>query len=106
MYIDKNGLNSIRSASDNRDQIPMTEVVPDNSAGYAPISPETPSWGPPSDDPGYAPISPETPSWGPPSGNDPGYAPISPDTTSWGPPSEETGNNNGNSVIFVPGQNN
>ncbi len=106
MYIDKNGLNSIRSASDNRDQIPMTEVVPDNSAGYAPISPETPSWGPPSDDPGYAPISPETPSWGPPSGNDPGYAPISPDTPSWGPPSAETGNNNGNSVIIVPGQNN
>jgi len=49
----------------------------DNDPGYAPLSPETPYWGPPvasggsdsSNDPGYAPISPETPSWGPPAGS-------------------------------------
>lgn len=49
----------------------------DNEPGFAPISPETPSWGPPSgsagsnnnNEPGFAPISPETPSWGPPSGS-------------------------------------
>jgi len=49
------------------------------------------------DDPGYAPISPETPSWGPPAGSDddPGYAPISPETPSWGPPAGSGGSSGG-----------
>lgn len=86
--------------------------------GYAPLSPETPSWGPPagtdSSDPGYAPISPETPSWGPPTAsdsNDPGYAPISPETPSWGPPASSggsTGSSGGTTCtncgnwVFIP----
>lgn len=94
-----------------------------NDPGFAPISPETPSWGPPSgsngsNDPGFAPISPETPSWGPPSGandsNDPGFAPISPETPSWGPPSGTVTvpcPNCGNigwtvsPIVVIPGQN-
>jgi len=70
-------------------------------AGFAPLSPETPYWGPPAgtdtSDPGFAPISPETPSWGPPAGtdtSDPGFAPISPETPSWGPPAG-SGSNSG-----------
>jgi len=65
-----------------------------------------------SDDPGYAPISPETPSWGPPvssDADDPGYAPISPETPSWGPPASSGGSssgstcaNCGNNWVFVP----
>ncbi len=82
--------------------------------GYAPLSPETPSWGPPAasgdSDPGYAPISPETPSGGPPAASgdsDPGYAPISPETPSWGPPAA-SGGSTGNTCtncgnwVFVP----
>ncbi|MCI9568757.1 MAG: DUF4397 domain-containing protein [Lachnospiraceae bacterium] len=108
MYIDKNGLNVSSSVSENTDIAHITEA---GSPGFAPISPDTPSWGPPSgsggnDSPGYFPISPDTPSWGPPSGsggnNSPGYFPISPDTPSWGPPSGSGGNNN--SVIIIPGQ--
>ena len=54
--------------------------------------------------PGFAPLSPETPSWGPPSssGNDAGFAPISPETPSWGPPS--SGGSVVPPVIIVPGQ--
>ncbi|MDO4326240.1 MAG: DUF4397 domain-containing protein [bacterium] len=92
-------------------EITSEESQADNSPGFAPISPETPSWGPPSSgndtDPGFAPISPETPSWGPPSsGNDtdPGFAPISPETPSWGPPSSGSSSSGIPSVIIVPGQ--
>lgn len=102
MYIDENGFNPACASSD-INKVRMTEAS-DNSPGYAPISPETPSWGPPSgSDPGYAPISPDTPSWGPPTGSDPGNAPISPDTPSWGPPSLNPGINT--PIIVVPGQN-
>lgn len=90
MYIGSVTEHAGTSRSSGASQAPAQRSVSDNSPGYAPISPETPSWGPPSsaDSPGYAPISPETPSWGPPSGTDsPGYAPISPETPSWGPPS-------------------
>ena len=138
MYIDKDGLTRSLSApeivsaaqvSDSSDQ-----ASAGNSPGFAPISPDTPAWGPPSgetpDSPGFAPISPDTPSWGPPSGdnsNSPGFAPISPDTPSWGPPSGDNSNSPGfapispdtpswgppsgsgcsgcGSVIIVPGQN-
>ena len=96
MYIDRDGLNFTRSASEpvNMAQLPESSESPawqpSSDPGYAPISPDTPSWGPPSSDPGFAPISPDTPSWGPPS-SDPGFAPISPDTPSWGPPSSDPG---------------
>ncbi len=104
MYIDKTHLEALQV--DNGDS---------QDPGYAPLSPETPYWGPPSgttsdNDPGYAPISPETPSWGPPSGtnsSDPGFAPISPETPSWGPPSGTTGNgssgNGSNNSVCCPG---
>lgn len=79
-----------------------------SDAGFAPLSPDTPSWGPPSGtndtDPGYAPISPETPSWGPPTdtnGTDPGFAPISPETPSFGPPSSGSATDSG-SPGFAP----
>lgn len=97
MYIDRDGLNSPRSASEpvTMAQLPESSESPawqpPSDPGFAPISPETPSWGPPSGDPGFAPISPETPSWGPPSSGDPGFAPISPETPSWGPPSGNPG---------------
>ena len=77
MYIDKDGLTRSLSApeivsaaqvSDSSDQ-----ASAGNSPGFAPISPDTPAWGPPSgetpDSPGFAPISPDTPSWGPPRGD-------------------------------------
>ena len=111
MYIDRNGLNP--------EKIQMTQVNGDNSPGFAPISPDTPSWGPPpgnsdsgDNSPGFAPISPDTPSWGPPPGNpdngdnSPGFAPISPDTPSWGPPPGSAGGGNNGTVIVIPGQNN
>ncbi len=116
MYIDRNGMNLTRSLSDNTDGTQTAEnaqTSADNSPGYFPNSPDTPSWGPPSgsdNSPGYFPVSPDTPSWGPPSGGDnsPGYFPVSPDTPSWGPPSGGNNNNNqgGNNrpVIIVPGQ--
>ncbi len=135
MYIKKDGFNPALPAQNAPNQMRIAEAAPqDSDPGFAPISPDTPSWGPPSgsdsSDPGFAPISPDTPSWGPPSGsdgNDPGFAPISPDTPSWGPPSGSGGNdpgfapispdtpswgpppgNSGGSgpVIIVPGQNN
>ena len=110
MYIDKDGLEANSPVTDGSATVKMTETpASDNDPGYAPISPETPSWGPPpgnggsndSNDPGSYPISPDTPSWGPPSGsggdsNDPGFYPISPDTPSWGPPSGSGGSNGGN----------
>jgi len=117
MYIDKNGFKfplpaaeTVNMAQVSDEQEASATETADNSPGYAPISPETPSWGPPSgsNDPGFAPISPDTPSWGPPSGsNDPGFAPISPDTPSWGPPSGIGGNSGGiiGSIVVVPGQN-
>ncbi len=118
MYIDRNGMNITRSASDNTDGATVAGTAADNDPGYAPISPETPSWGPPpagsggSNDPGSYPISPDTPSWGPPpagsgGSNDPGSYPISPDTPSWGPPPAGSGGSqNRPPVIIVPGQNN
>ncbi|MCI8516265.1 MAG: DUF4397 domain-containing protein [Hungatella sp.] len=120
MYIDKDGLSLTRSASDNAEGTQTTETTDasfgSSSPGFAPISPDTPSWGPPSgsggsNDPGFFPISPDTPSWGPPSGsggsNDPGFFPISPDTPSWGPPpGNNGGGNNNRPIIIVPGQNN
>lgn len=96
--VDTNEPQNTESSETGRD---MTSGYNYSDAGFAPISPETPSWGPPSGtnggDPGFAPISPETPSWGPPSGsngNDPGFAPISPETPSFGPPSGSSNNNN------------
>ena len=68
MYIDKNGMNLTRSVSDNADGTQTTGTAAGNDPGFAPISPDTPSWGPPSggsNDPGFFPISPDTPSWGP-----------------------------------------
>lgn len=99
-----------------------------NDPGFAPISPETPSFGPPSgtdeSDPGFAPISPETPPFAPPSGsdeNDPGFAPISPETPPFAPPSGSGGSTSGGGttvtcptcgsswtwspVVVIPGQN-
>lgn len=117
MYIDENGFNPSSFPADT-EGVRMAEASSDDSPGYAPISPNTPSWGPPasagsgsnSSDPGYAPISPDTPYWGPPSSigsgsnsSDPGYAPISPNTPSWGPPSGSSGIIN-TPVIVVPGQ--
>lgn len=103
MYIDKNGLNMTPPVQDASNLVHAAET---SDPGFAPISPDTPSWGPPpgTSDPGFAPISPDTPSWGPPPGtSDPGFAPISPDTPSWGPPSG-SGNNSGNPpVVIVPG---
>ena len=107
MYINKDGLNLPVSDSERvlAAQIPESpgaaspDSTADNSPGFAPISPDTPSWGPPNSDssPGFAPISPDTPSWGPPAGdNSPGFAPISPDTPSWGPPAGD------NSPGFAP----
>ena len=93
MFIKRDGLNTTRSATEAVTQQAVGAVGQSTSdPGFAPISPDTPSWGPPPGDnsPGYFPISPDTPSWGPPSGggsNSPGYFPISPDTPSWGPPS-------------------
>ena len=113
MYIEKDGFNPALPAQNAPNRMRIAEAAPqDNDPGFAPISPDTPSWGPPSgsggSDPGFAPISPDTPSWGPPSGsggNDPGFAPISPDTPSWGPPPGNPGGGSG-PVIIVPGQNN
>ena len=119
MFIDNDGFNLSRSVSENADAVQSPDTSQnssgqssaDNSPGYAPISPNTPSWGPPSgngsnDSPGFAPISPDTPSWGPPSGNgsndSPGYFPISPDTPSWGPPSGVTPTP---PIVVIPGQN-
>lgn len=110
MYIDKNRLTLTSPAAGtvNMAQLPEEAgAVPeagDNSPGFAPISPDTPSWGPPpgnDDSPGFAPISPDTPSWGPPSGDDnsPGFFPISPDTPSWGPPPGNGGGNGGSGGI-------
>ncbi|MCI9360899.1 MAG: DUF4397 domain-containing protein [Hungatella sp.] len=96
MYIDRNGF----STND-------VHAMETSDPGFAPISPDTPSWGPPpgSSDPGFAPISPDTPSWGPPPGSsDPGFAPISPDTPSWGPPSGSgsgSGSNSGNNTVVI-----
>ncbi|MCI8982284.1 MAG: DUF4397 domain-containing protein [Hungatella sp.] len=123
MYIDKNGLNLTRSVSDNADgtqDMGTAENSVTSDPGSWPISPDTPSWGPPSssggsvNDPGFWPNSPNTPSWGPPSSsgggsNDPGFWPNSPNTPSWGPPSSGGGNNNNSGsnrpIIIVPGQN-
>lgn len=85
MYIDRNGLNP--------EKIQMTQVNGDNSPGFAPISPDTPSWGPP---PGNSDSG----------DNSPGFAPISPDTPSWGPPPGSAGGGNNGTVIVIPGQNN
>ncbi|MDO4328800.1 MAG: DUF4397 domain-containing protein [Lachnospiraceae bacterium] len=134
MYIDHEEWNHSPSNPESDEKLsaletPASEVNGMNDPGYAPISPETPSWGPPSgtnngttSDPGFAPISPETPSWGPPSGTnngtttDPGFAPISPETPSWGPPSGTGGSTSGGiggsiggtitipPVIVIPGQ--
>ena len=138
MYINENGWMPFRPVSGSNEQVQMTEAsqdaepaaggsdpgyapispetpswgppAGDNSPGFAPISPETPSWGPPpgDDSPGFAPISPDTPSWGPPPGGDnsPGFAPISPDTPSWGPPPGNTGGSGGinRPVVIIPGQ--
>ncbi|MDO5551460.1 MAG: DUF4397 domain-containing protein [Lachnospiraceae bacterium] len=130
MYIDHEEWNHSPSYPESDDKLsaletPASEANGMNDPGYAPISPETPSWGPPSGtnngadtDPGFAPISPETPSWGPPSGTNngtdtgPGFAPISPETPSWGPPSSSgsgTGGSTGGTitippVIVIPGQ--
>lgn len=119
MYIHENGLKVVGSAADNPDEVQMMETEePATSSdssdpGYAPISPNTPSWGPPSSvtSPGYAPISPNTPSWGPPSSvTSPGYAPISPNTPSWRPPQSITGGSgsgsgsNNRPIIVIPGQ--
>ena len=95
MYIDENGWMSFRSVPGCTDRVQMTETTPDadSAAGGS--------------DPGFAPISPDTPSWGPPPGdNDPGFAPISPDTPSWGPPPGNTGGSGGGNrpVVIVPGQ--
>lgn len=107
MYINENGWMPFRPVSGSNEQVQMTEASQDaepaaggSDPGYAPISPDTPSWGPPPGDdnsPGYAPISPDTPSWGPPPAGDnsPGFAPISPDTPSWGPPPGNTGGSGG-----------
>ncbi len=96
MYIDRNGLNLTRSLSDTTDGAQTADpgqTAADNSPGYYPISPETPSWGPPGSGGGDT--------------NSPGFYPISPDTPSWGPPSGGNNNNSGNNrpVIIVPGQN-
>ena len=111
MYINENGWNLFRSASEKTGRVRMAEAAApddDNSPGFAPVSPDTPSWGPPSgdDSPGFAPISPDTPSWGPPSGdNSPGFAPISPDTPSWGPPQGGTGSGGSRPpLVILPGQ--
>ncbi len=119
MYIDKDGLTRSLSAPEIVHAAQASgssdSASADNSPGFAPISPDTPSWGPPSgsgsdsNSPGFAPISPDTPSWGPPSGsgsdsNSPGFFPISPDTPSWGPPSG-SGCSGCGPVIIVPGQN-
>ena len=118
MYINENGWMPFRPVSGSNEQVQMTEASQDaepaaggSDPGYAPISPDTPSWGPPPGDdnsPGYAPISPNTPSWGPPPAGDnsPGFAPISPDTPSWGPPPGNTGGSGGinRPVVIIPGQ--
>lgn len=55
MFIDEDGLNLTRSVSGNSNAAGVTELSQttanqstDNSPGFAPISPNTPSWGPPS----------------------------------------------------------
>ena len=112
LYINNNSDESLRTENGNSRNLRLEAAETsaeesysgNNDAGFAPISPETPSWGPPSgdNDAGFAPISPETPSWGPPSGdNDAGFAPISPETPSWGPPS--SGSNNTGSITISPG---
>ena len=84
MYIDKNGLNLTRSVSDNADgtqDMGTAENSVTSDPGSWPISPDTPSWGPPSssggsvNDPGFWPNSPNTPSWGPPSSSGGGSIP-------------------------------
>lgn len=98
MYINENGLKVFRSAADEPDRVQITEAeeaASGSDAGYAPISPDTPYWGPPSS-----------------ADNSPGYAPISPDTPYWGPPQSITGGSgSGGStggsnrpVIVIPGQ--
>ena len=107
MYIDKNGLYLTNSVPDTGNEVRMAQTG-DSDPGFAPISPDTPSWGPPSgdNDPGFFPISPDTPSWGPPPGNnDPGFFPISPDTPSWGPPPGNSGGSGNGTVVIIPGQN-
>ena len=102
MYIDKDRLTLSRSNSESVSAAQLPETPPpasvDSSAGNSP---------------GFAPISPDTPSWGPPPGDDsPGFAPISPDTPSWGPPPGSSCNPSwgcgiigGGSIIITPGQN-
>ena len=92
MYIDKDGLTRSLSAPEIVSAAQVSDSSDQASAGNSP---------------GFAPISPDTPAWGPPSGdnsNSPGFAPISPDTPSWGPPSG-SGCSGCGSVIIVPGQN-
>ena len=69
MYINENGWMPFRPVSGSNEQVQMTEASQDAEPAAG------------GSDPGYAPISPDTPSWGPPPGDDnsPGYAPISPD---------------------------
>lgn len=119
MYIDKDGLEANSPVSDSSTTVKMTETpaAADNDPGYAPISPETPSWGPPSgnggsnndsNDPGFFPISPETPSWGPPSvpgGSGSGSGGSgSGSNRPWRPPVSGGGNTGSNPpIIVVPG---
>lgn len=106
MYIDKDGLEANSPVSDSTTTVKTTETPAsaDNDPGYYPISPDTPSWGPPSgsgesNDPGYYPVSPDTPSWGPPSsagGSGSGNRP-------WRPPHGGGNNGNNSPIIVVPG---
>lgn len=88
MYIGKETVTSMQVDTNEYEtgEMPSSEMPSEttdmNEPGFAPISPETPSWGPPAgvtggagtggttdnNEPGFAPISPETPSWGPPAG--------------------------------------
>lgn len=104
MYIDHEEWNYSPSNSESDEKLSALETPASEANGM--------------NDPGYAPISPETPSWGPPSGTNngtdtsPGFAPISPETPSWGPPSGSGGGTGGSiggtitipPVIVIPGQ--
>lgn len=48
MYIDKSNGNSTCSAVGNSNAAQSAQPAPRNDPGFAPISPDTPSWGPPS----------------------------------------------------------
>ncbi len=89
MYIDKNNCNSTCSAVGNSNAAPAAQPTPRSDPGFAPVSPDTPSWGPPSDSAGDT--------------VDPGFTFVPPDAPSWGPPTGGTGGGNG-PVIIVPGQ--